>query len=285
MSDSIARDSQASDQKIADTAHKDACGLSDSAIIEMYAPLEPKPEKRFFHDWGLQCWADWIIGSAAIKRLRFLVPHTLVPIIKLCAEDREVVEATYRKVIALNETSRFFDSPREKHRINYGNYVRAIEWCCFELRKYFTKRAYEDLVINSSADFVNNILGSVISKMQESMIKWKRMGNKKPSRMTELNNKIMNKYTAWFFENVLNISGWLGGPIKMGEVRLQDGLMVMEVLDCLMLRAPRMKNLPEEACLLACKGGCEKVFAKGPARMTFDARLPETTCEIKLFME
>ena len=285
MLDSIVKDGQSSDQNTKDTAHKNASGLSGSDIIDRYAPLEPKPEKRFFHDWGLQSWADWILGSAAIKRLRLLVPHTLVPIIKLCAENREEVEATYQKVIDLNEKIRFFDSPREKHRKNYGNYVRVIEWCCFELRKYFTKRAYEDLVINSSADFVNNILGSVISKMQENMIKWKKMGDKKPSRLRELNNKIMNRYTAWFFENVLNVSGWLGGPIKMGEVRLQDGLMVMEVLDCLLLRAPRMKNLPEEACLLACKGGCEKVFEKGPARITFDARLPETTCEIRFFME
>ena len=68
----------------------------------------------------------------------------------------------------------------------------------------------------------------------------------------------------------------------MTEVDMGAGTMVMEVVDCLMLRAPRLKNLPEESCLLGCKGGCEKVFEAGAVQMMLETRLPETTCEIRI---
>jgi len=88
--------------------------------------------------------------------------------------------------------------------------------------------------------------------------------------------------TALFFEKILNITGWLVGKVKITEVDMGAGIIVMEVVDCLMLRAPRLKNLPEESCLLGCKGGCEKVFAEGSVRMMLEACLPETTCEIRV---
>jgi len=39
-----------------------------------------------------------------------------------------------------------------------------------------------------------------------------------------------------------------------------------------------------DACLLGCKGACEKLFEDGPVRMTLDTRLPETTCEVRMFL-
>ncbi len=43
-----------------------------------------------------------------------------------------------------------------------------------------------------------------------------------------------------------------------------------------------MNTFPEEACLMGCRGGCEKVL-QSPLKMTLDAKLPETTCEIRAF--
>ena len=100
--------------------------------------------------------------------------------------------------------------------------------------------------------------------------------------MSDLLNRISGRMTVFMFEKVFNMTGWLAGDVKVHEVDLREGMMVMEYTDCHMLRAPRLKKLPEESCLLACKGACEKLFEQGPLRMTLDTRLPETNCEVRM---
>jgi hypothetical protein len=227
---------------------------------------------------------DLILGSLAVKRLSPLVPHTLVPIIKLCSGNREQVDAAYNILLGYHEPIHLLDSPAEKWRKRYGNFVREIEWACSELRKYFNKRAYEDLVINATADYIKEALGPIIDSMKTSMVSQSEALRSKSPRMSDFLNRMSGRMTKIMFEKVFNMTGWLAGDVKVHEVDLREGIMVMEYPDCQMLRAPRMKNLPEESCLLGCKGACEKLFADGPTRMTLDTRLPETSCEVRMFM-
>ncbi len=253
--------------------------ISDRETLKQFAPTEPVPPASFWLTWGWPAILDLILGRMALKRLAPLVPHTLVPIIKLCSDNREKVDAAYKIILGYREPIKFFDSPREKWRKAYGNYVREIEWACSELRKYFNKRAYEDLVINATADYIKAVLGPIIDQMKASTLKQRESFSKK----SNLINKIGGKMTVLFFK-VFNITGWLAGKTIVTEVNLREGLTVMEYPDCQMLRAPRMKNLPEESCLLSCKGGCEKLFEEGLVKMTLDARLPETFCEVRMFI-
>jgi hypothetical protein len=108
------------------------------------------------------------------------------------------------------------------------------------------------------------------------------MSKKYSGKIPDVIIQFMTVMTKFFFEHVMNITGWLVGSVKLTEFNFREGSMVMEVTDCLLLHAPRMKSFPEEACLLGCKGGCEKVL-QGPLKMTLDAKLPETTCEIRSF--
>ena len=253
--------------------------ISDSEMLKQFAPTEPVPTAGFWLTWGWPAILDLILGKMALKRLAPLVPHTFVPIIKLCSDNREKVDAAYKTILGYREPVKFFDSPREKWRKTYGNYVREIEWACSELRKYFNKRAYEDLVINATADYITEVLGPIVGEMKKSLLTQREYFSKKSNLM----NKIGGKMTALFFK-VINITGWLAGGTIVREINPREGLMVFEYPDCQMLRAPRMKNLPEESCLLSCKGGCEKLFEQGPVKMTFDTRLPETSCEVRMFI-
>ncbi len=272
------------EETVKDYPRGDAGGMPDVESLKKFSPTEPPPKGGFFRNWGLQAIVDLILGGLALKRLYPLVPLTLVPIIKLCSDNREEVEAAYNIIRKQNEVVRFFDSPREKYRKIYGNFVREMEWACSELRRYFNKAAYEDLVINATADYLNLVLGSVISLMIKSMLFGKKLFEGKQSRLADLINKVMSRMTAISFEHVINITSWLAGDVEIKEYDFRECSMVMEFKDCLMLRAPRLKNLPEECCLLGCKGGCEKVFEKLPLGMTLDPRLPETTCEIRMFL-
>lgn len=256
----------------------------DRDALRQFAPTEPVPSKGFWASWGFQALMDLLLGKLALSKLSPLVPHTMVPIIKLCSGNREEVEAAYRIVVGYREPVRFLDSPGEKWRKHYGNFVRELEWACSELRKYFNKRAYEDLVINATADYIKEALGPIIDSMKTSMVSQSEALRSKPPRMSDLLNKLSGKMTVIMFEKVFNMTGWLAGDVKVHEVDLREGTMVMEYTDCQMLRAPRMKNLPEESCLLGCKGACEKIYEDGPVRMTLDTRLPETTCEVRMFM-
>ena len=221
--------------------------------IEMFMPTEPIPERSFYGSWGHQAILTYLIGKAAVKRLYPLVPHTLIPIVKLCSDNPNDVEAAFKTVQGFNETIRFFDSPYEKYRKIYGRYIREIEWCCFQLRKYFTKRAFENLIIESTFIYVDEILGKYIEKMQKMMstgITREKM-EKGPGKWDDLINKILTKIFDFNFGKFFNITGWLGGDVEVSEYNFRTGLMVMNVKDCLMLRAPRMRQLPEDTCLFA----------------------------------
>jgi len=278
MLDSVSNQGQTA--RILDPTTRGATAeISDRETLKQFAPTEPIPTAGFWLTWGWPAILDLILGRMAVKRLKPLVPHTFVPIIKLCSDNREKVDKAYKIILGYHEPIRFFDSPREKWRKAYGNYVREIEWACFELRKYFNKRAYEDLVINATADYIREVLGPIVEQMKQSTLKQREYFSKK----SDLMNKIGGMMTGLFFK-VFNITGWLAGKTTLTEVNLREGLMVMWYPDCQMLRAPRMKNLPEESCLLSCKGGCEKLFEEGIVKMTLDARLPETSCEVRMFI-
>lgn len=253
----------------------------DLDFLKKYAPVEPKPAGSFYQNWGIQAFYDYLFGMHYFKQLALCVPRTLVPILKLCADNREEIDALYEQVKGYNEKTHFYNSPRERWRKFYGNMIREIEWCCFELRKYFTKSAYEELIICSAADYIVDIMSGALSFVEKIAC----IGNDHKEFIPDWLNNIINKLTKIIFEKFINIGGFLIGHTRVPEFDFREGNMIMEVTDCLMLRAPRMKDFPEECCLLVCKGACEKAFEKYRTSMLFDPGLPEATCEIRYFAD
>ncbi len=253
----------------------------DTEYLKKYHIVEPKPAGGFYSNWGIQALWDYFWGMRYFKQLALCVPRTLLPILKLCAENRDEIDRLYNQIKAMHEETGFFDSPAERWRKFYGNMIREIEWACFELRKYFTKRAYEELMICSAADYITDIMAAALSFVDRIACAGRNFERFIPDWL----NNIINKITIAGFEKVVNIGGFLIGPTRVPEFDFRRGHMIMEVQDCLMLRAPRMKEFPEECCLMVCKGACEKAFEKYRASMHFEPGLPEATCEIKFFVD
>ena len=219
---------------------------------EMFMPAEPKPVHGFYYNWGHQAIFSYLFGKAAMKRLVPFVPHTLVQIIKLCADSREDVEEAFKKIQELNENIRFFDSPYEKYRKMYGNYIRGVEWCCLQLRKYFNKRAYEELIIETTYSYNYDVMG----KYGDTLTKMMLMGRspetirKEPGKLDAVINRVVTRILNFTFKHILNLTFWLVGDATFESYNVRTGEMELKVTDCLMLRAPRMRQLPEESCLL-----------------------------------
>ncbi len=253
MYDSKEKDVQDSGQAVDDTALKQEKHNPHLENYEMFMPTEPIPKKGLYYSWGHQAIFTYLLGKAAVKRLYPLVIHTLVPILKLCTENRKDVEDAFKKIQELNEKIRFFDSPYEKYRKIYGNYVREIEWCCVEFRKYFTKRALEELIIDSSCQHSMEIMGKSIKQLNKMMTigQTREKLKKEPGKREAFINKIITKYLNFNFKYLINVTFWLVGDVEVESYNIRTREMVMKVPDCLMLRAPRMKQLPEDACLLA----------------------------------
>ncbi len=261
-----------------------ASGQSPIASVDglnRYRPVEPKPEKRLLRDWGLQAWWDYLIGKHYFKKIALCVPHTFIPILKLCADDRQKIDGQYGQIKALHEPVRWGDSPRERWRKFYGSMIREVEWACQEIKPHFNKSAYEELVINVTNDYIQEVLPGAIAFMDRLMCFGKDYGR----FLGKAPNRLMGHLVRFMFENVLNITGFLVGPIVVKEYNFREGYVVMEVTDCLWLRSPRMKELPEEGCLLVCKGACEKAFAHFRSTMLMEPGLPDTTCELRYYVD
>jgi hypothetical protein len=215
-------------------------------------PVVPKPARSLYQHWGHQAILTYLMGKAAIKKVYPIVTHTFLPILKLCADNRKDVEDAFRKVQELNEKIRFFDSPYEKYRKLYGNYVREVEWCCVQLRRYFTKRAYEDFIIDTTYSYNKEVVGNYSDLLKNLMVmgRTRESVRKESGRMLAYINSISPRFLDFIFKHLFNPVFWMVGDVEFQEYNFRTGEMVLFAKDCLMLRASRMKQLPEEICLL-----------------------------------
>jgi hypothetical protein len=90
--------------------------------------------------------------------------------------------------------------------------------------------------------------------------------------------------------DMFNPAGFLTGPAQVTEFDADAGTLKMFVPDCAWHicaaaeSLPNPKALPEEGCLLICKGAFERLFQgeNGGLRVEFEPHLPETSCSIRM---
>ena len=111
----------------------------------------PPPQKMgFYYNWGPQAWIDmWMSNSMLVKKAMPIISHTFVPILRLSGDQKQV-DRDYKQIKSRREVIHRFDSPREKWRKRYGNFVREVEWALLELRKHYSQKQYEEIVIGTS---------------------------------------------------------------------------------------------------------------------------------------
>ena len=239
----------------------------------------------FYSNWGPQAWIDmWMSNAMLVKKAMLLISHTFVPILRLSG-DQEQVDRDYAAIKSRRELIKWSDSPREKWRKRYGNFVREVEWALLELRKYYSQKQYEEIVIGTAVAVSHETSGDFL-KMMNSMSEKNK--NKKP-RASRDGSKKPGRWATFMFET-FNPAHWLTGPATITEYDPANGLTVMEIPDCgwhTCARADSLPNpnaLPEEGCLNICKGPFEALFngEGGGLKMEFDPHLPETSCTVRM---
>jgi hypothetical protein len=243
------------------------------------------PEKKsgLLYNWGPQAFIDMVMSYLMIVRQGgVLISHTFRPILRMTT-DAERIDREYAEIKQRREAIRFFDSPRERWRKQYGNFVREIEWALLELRQHFSQEQYEEIVVGTSVSLAKENSTRFIEMMNgmtsTKAPKGQRAGKPtEPSRMQKL-----------LFE-MFNPAGFLTGPAEITEYDPAGGSMTMYIPDCAWHicgpaeSLPNPDALPEQGCLLICKGVFEKLFdgQDGALGMDFEPHLPETSCTVRM---
>ena len=262
--------------------------MGDSDIITSDrhgARAAPVGPRGFYYNWGPQAWIDmWMSNAMLVKKAMLIISHTFVPILRLSGDPAQV-DRDYTEIKSRREQISLFDSPREKWRKRYGNFVREMEWALLELRKYYSPKQFDDIVIGTavalshenSAGFLK-MMNSMPEKNRNSRPQVARDGSKKPGRWTRL-----------MFET-FNPAHWLTGPASVTEFDPANGLTVIDIPECgwhtcaAANTLPNPQALPEEGCLAICKGTFEALFngENGGLKMEFEPHLPETSCTVRM---
>jgi hypothetical protein len=248
------------------------------------ASRAPRKQRGFLYQFGPQAWVDMVMSRRMIVgRAWPLVSYTLLPILRMTS-DAEKIDREYAEIRSRREEVRFFDSPRERWRKYYGNFVREIEWALLELRKHFTQAEYEEIVVGTCVALSKENSAGFIEMM-------KSMADREPPKKTSASDapKEPSRVQKLMFK-MFNPAGFLTGPAEITQFDPEGGLTVMEVPDCAWFTCaaaeslPNPEVLPEEGCLLICKGSFERLFngEDGGLRMEFDPHLPETSCTVRM---
>jgi hypothetical protein len=262
--------------------------MADNAVIasdRSSGRVAAAQKSGFYYNWGPQAWIDmWMSDSMLVKKAMPLVSHTFVPILRLSG-DKEQVDRDYAEIRSRREIVKWSNSPREKWRKRYGNFVREVEWALLELRKHYSQQQYEEIVIGTSVAVSQETSGDFLKMMNS-------MGDKNKNKKTKPAKDGTGKPGRWttFLFQTFNPAHWLTGPATIAEFDPSNGRMVMEIPDCgwhTCARAESLPNpdaLPEEGCLNICKGPFEAMFKGegGGLKMEFDPHLPETSCTVRM---
>jgi hypothetical protein len=183
--------------------------------------VAPPKKRSLYANWGPQAWIDmWMSNSMLVKKGMTVISHTFLPILRLSG-DKEQINQDYQEIRSRREQTKLFDSPHEKWRKRYGNFVRECEWSLLELRKHYSQKQYEEIVIGTnveiaketSADFLK-MMNSMSDKNKNKKAKASKDGSKKPSR-----------WSTFLFET-FNPAHWLTGPATITEFDPANGSTV-----------------------------------------------------------
>lgn len=239
----------------------------------------PRKSGWWYH-WGPQAWIDmWMSKTMLVDKAMPLVTHTFLPILRLSG-DKDEIDEGWVAVKKHREIVKWSDSPREKWRKRYGNFVREVEWSLLELRKYYSQKQYEEIVIGACVSTGKENSPELFEKMNTMSEKNKN----KTGRRAEPNR------VEKFIFDTFNPAGWLTGPAEMRDIDMNEGKMTMYIPDCAWHTCaaqetlPNPDQLPAEGCQLVCKGPFEAMFANDDTdlNMEFEPHLPETSCTVRM---
>jgi hypothetical protein len=257
-------------------------GSEDAWRRPVAKPTAPAKQSGFLYHFGPQAWIDMFMSNSMIvKKAGPLIPYTFLPILRMTT-DRERIDREWAEMRSRREKTRFFDSPRERWRKNYGNFVREVEWALLELRKHFSQEQYEEIVVGTSVALAHENSASFLEMMNS-------ISDTKPAKNTS-EGPVQPSGVQKLLFDMFNPAGFLTGPAEVASLDAARGEMLMEIPDCawhICAKAESLPNpdaLPEQGCLLICKGAFEELFKGegGGLKVEFEPHLPETSCSVRM---
>jgi hypothetical protein len=217
-----------------------------------------------------------------VDRAGLLVPYTFLPILRMTA-DPEQIDRGWAEIKSRRESIRRLDSPRERWRKRYGNFVREAEWALLELRKHFSQAQYESIVVGTSVALAHENSTDFLEMMNG-------MSERKPSEEPSPDHDGKPTWLQNLMFEMFNPAGFLTGPAHITQFDPAHGRVTMEIPDCAWHICgkredlPNPDKLPEEGCLLICKGAFEQLFKGegGGLAMEFEPHLPDTSCTARM---
>jgi hypothetical protein len=252
-------------------------------IAQLGKPVPPPTRGGIWYHWGPQAWIDMFMSNSMIvKKAGPLIPYTFIPILRMTT-DRNRIDSEWAEIRSRREKVRLFDSPRERWRKGYGNFVREVEWALLELRKHFSQAQYEDIVVGTSVALGRENSASFIEMMNG-------MSDTKPSKKQATKGTGKPSRIQKMMFSTFNPAGFLTGPAEITEFDPAGGSATMYIPDCAWHicgsgeSLPNPDALPEQGCLLICKGAFEELFKGegGGLKMEFEPHLPETSCTARM---
>lgn len=258
--------------------------MSSEASLPERETVAAAPERKggVLHHWGPQAWIDMVMSKRMlVDRAGPLVTYTFLPILRMTA-DPEQIDTDWAEIRSRREDIRLFDSPRERWRKRYGNFVREAEWALLELRKHFSQEQYESIVVGTSVALAKEHSTDFIDMMNSA-------SEQKPNKKAADSDGKPSRWQKMIFD-MFNPAGFLTGPAEITELDPVAGRMTMYIPECAwhicgaQSQLPNPKKLPEEGCLLICKGSFEELFGGDGAAMSmeFEPHLPETSCTARM---
>jgi hypothetical protein len=242
--------------------------------------LDPRREYGTgWRQWNPQAWLDWAICSFVMGRLEDVIPKTYVPILQLASGDPDAVEADYAAVVARRDPVARWDSPRERWRKRYGAFVRELEWVYGALRRHFPPREYEELAV----DLMHRALRDQVWTFFPSRARGDDEGDapsSSPQRVEKLRRVVEGRAMRWWLRH-LNPMSFMVGPVELSVA--DGGALLMFVPRCWWHTAVGDGRTQDQSCLLACKGGSERLFESAfGIRSDFEPHLPDYSCTIRI---
>lgn len=232
--------------------------------------------------WGLQAiWDAWAVRGI-VGGMDYMVPQTLMPVLRLVSGDPAGVDRAYAEVLAQREAVRRFDSPRERWRKGYGHFVRELEWVSQQLKKHLSEEEYQALVSGAVARAIEQWAGALKPKFAQ-MFEAKPGEKKKQgvASMKELEQKITKFVSEHMFKH-FNAVSFMVGPMEIREMDMDRGYMEAYIPECAMHTVVGTGKPQEEACVVSCKGGTELAFGKdSPMRIELEPHLPGLACTMR----
>ncbi len=271
-------------------------GATGTTTTGTARPVVMRPTGGLSYHWGLQAWIDMVMSRKMIADRGLLtVSHTFLPMLRMASDDPAAVDRDYATIRARREPVRLWDSPRERWRKYYGNFVREMEWVLLGLRSHFPREQYEELVIGTLASLSRLDSQREIDALNRNVTKMRKVRAERAAQRaagtepTDPAEQSGWRALAAKLADPTRFSAFLVGEAEVTEMDIDEGTAVMEVPNCAWHTCPdpdslpRPGVLPEEGCLLVCKGLFERVFdgVEG-LEMRFDPHLPETSCTIRM---